>query len=31
VPELHFRYDPSLAEGSEMLRLLQEIRDVEGG
>jgi len=31
VPELHFRYDPSLAEGSETLRLLQEIRDVEGG
>lgn len=31
VPELHFRYDPSLAEGSETLRLLQEIRDAEGG
>ena len=30
VPELHFRYDPSLAEGSETLRLLQEIRDGEG-
>jgi ribosome-binding factor A len=30
VPELHFRYDPSLAEGSDTLRLLQEIRDAEG-
>lgn len=30
VPELHFRYDPSLAKGSETLRVLQEIRDAEG-
>jgi ribosome-binding factor A len=30
VPELHFRYDPSLAEGSETLRLLREIRDGQG-
>jgi ribosome-binding factor A len=30
VPELHFRYDPSLAEGSDVLRVLQEIRDAEG-
>ena len=30
VPELHFRHDPSLALGSEMLSLLREIRDDEG-
>jgi ribosome-binding factor A len=30
VPELHFRYDPSLAKGSDTLRVLQEIRDAEG-
>jgi len=29
VPELHFRHDPSLAKGSETLRLLQELRDAE--
>jgi len=29
VPELHFRHDPSLALGSEILSLLREIRDDE--
>jgi ribosome-binding factor A len=27
VPELRFRYDPSLSAGSETLRILREIRD----
>jgi ribosome-binding factor A len=30
APELYFRYDPSLALGSETLSLLREIRDDEG-
>lgn len=29
MPELHFRHDPSLARGSEILNLLREIRDDE--
>lgn len=30
VPELHFRHDPSLAVGTDVLHLLRELRDDEG-
>ena len=30
TPELHFRHDPSMAKGAEMLTLLRELRDERG-
>jgi ribosome-binding factor A len=30
VPNLHFRYDPSVAEGDKIERLLKEVKEKEG-